>query len=70
VCNPNKISPPLQVVKYCGFIYDTVSVPTLRIPVDKRDRALAIISWVTLRRGSPLSRLCLAVLVGVLQSEV
>jgi hypothetical protein len=70
VCNPHKISPPLQVVKYCGFIYDTVSVPTLCIPVDKRDRAFAIISWVALRQGSPISRLCWAVLVGVLQSLV
>jgi hypothetical protein len=70
VCNPDKISPPSQVVKYCGFLYDTTSVPTLRIPLEKRDRATAIISWAAMRRGRPISRLCVAVMVGVLQSLV
>jgi hypothetical protein len=68
--NPAKVVPPQQEVKYCGLIYDTQSLPTLRIPTDKRDRALAMIDFVLARRGSPLSKLALSVLVGTLQSLV
>jgi hypothetical protein len=29
-----KINPPSQEAKYCGFIYDTRAIPTIRIPLD------------------------------------
>jgi hypothetical protein len=71
ICQKVKTKPPAQVQKYCGFIYDTTGVPTLRIPEDKRGRALAMIEY--LRAGSEereLSRLTLAVVTGLLQSMV
>jgi hypothetical protein len=35
LCNPVKVVPPSQVVKYCGFLYDTTTIPILRIPESK-----------------------------------
>jgi hypothetical protein len=32
--NPKKVNPPMQEAKYCGFIYDTRAMPTIRIPSD------------------------------------
>lgn len=67
--HPKKLVLPQQVVKYCGFLFDTTSVPCLRIPEAKRDRALAICEYLA---QSPAhknwSRLSLAVAVGVLES--
>jgi hypothetical protein len=68
--NPSKVKPPRQTAKYCGFIYDTTGHPTLRIPEDKRDRALTILDYVLSRKQQPLSRLGLSVLYGTLQSLV
>ena len=71
ICQPCKTWPPSQVQKYCGFLYDTVAIPCLRVPQDKADRALATIRY--LRSGAAtnrLSRLTLAVVVGLLQSLV
>jgi len=70
LCNPAKTEPPSHRVKYCGFIYDTSSVPTLEIPPDKRDRALALVVYARTFHGRPFSRLCLAVVIGVLESLV
>jgi hypothetical protein len=71
--NPAKVSPPSQRAKYCGFIYDTRAMPTLCIPSDKRDRALAMIDYMDYmeaRRGGQISRLALSVMTGLLQSLV
>jgi hypothetical protein len=68
--NPTKITPPTKAVKYCGFIYDTTHIPSLRIPTDKRLRALALLKYVLDRSGQAMSRLALAVLYGVLQALV
>lgn len=71
ICQKVKLKAPAQVQKYCGFIYDTRDIPTLRIPEDKRTRALAVIRY--LLAGGPsqrLSRLALSVGVGLLQSLV
>ena len=38
ICQKVKLKAPAQVQKYCGFIYDTRGIPTLRIPEDKRSR--------------------------------
>ena len=46
LCHPKKLVPPTQVAKYTGFLFDTRSIPTLCIPEDKRQRALAMIDFV------------------------
>jgi hypothetical protein len=48
--NPKKLNPPSQEAKYCGFIYDTRAMPTIRIPMDKRDRAIAMIDYLGRRK--------------------
>ena len=71
VCQKVKTKPPAQVQKYCGFVYDTMGIPMLRIPKEKRSRGLAMIQF--LRAGGEsmeLSRLTLAVVTGLLQSMV
>ena len=71
LCHPRKLIPPSQVVKCCGFLFDTTTIPCLRIPVPKRERALAIVQHLL---AAPLSkrwsRLSLAVAAGILKSLV
>lgn len=71
LCHPKKLTPPCQVVKYCGFLFDTTDIPCLRIPITKRERALAIVKHLI---NSPAhrrwSRLSLAVAAGILESLV
>jgi hypothetical protein len=71
LCHPKKLTPPALVVKYCGFLFDSTSIPCLRIPIAKRERALAIVQYL---RAAPLSRrwfrLSLAVAAGLLESLV
>ena len=40
--HPKKLLPPSQQVQYCGFLFNTVSTPCLKIPRPGRDRALTI----------------------------
>jgi hypothetical protein len=70
LCNPKKVVPPAQIVKYCGFLYDSVNIPTLSIPEDKRTRALAIVQYCQSKRQSKFPSLSLAVVTGILQSLV
>jgi hypothetical protein len=35
LCQPKKLMPPSQVVKYCGFLLDSLEIPCLQIPVAK-----------------------------------
>jgi len=71
ICQPVKTSPPAQVQKYGGYIYDTRSTPTLRIPPHKVSRCLSSSRFLLSRtRNAHLSRLSLAVVTGVLQSIV
>ena len=71
ICQRVKTSPPAQVQKYCGMLYDTRKIPTLRVPPNKVSRCLASIDYLLSRpRGGSLSRLSLAVVTGVLQSIV
>ena len=66
-----KVKPPAHVQQFCGFEYDTISVPTIRIPAVKRDHAHALLQYLQRGRGRErLSRLTLAVIVGKLQSLV
>jgi hypothetical protein len=71
ICQKVKCKPPAQRQKYCGFIYDTTEILTLRIPEDKQSHGLAMIHF--LKGGGPtfeLSRLTLVVVTGLLQSLV
>jgi hypothetical protein len=70
ICHPNKLKPPAQIHKYCGFLYDSVGTPKLRMPDNKVVRALALLEF--LMRGSRMVICCLAlaVVVGTLQSLV
>lgn len=69
LCHPGKLCPPSQVQIYTGFIFDTRSIPTLRIPTAKRERALALVEYV-LESQTELSRLALSVVSGTLESMV
>jgi hypothetical protein len=64
--NPSKVTPPAHCVKYCGYLYDTTEIPTLRIPEDKLARSLAILDYVLSQPGE-MSGLALSVVYGTLQ---
>ena len=68
ICQPCKTSPPAQVQKYTGFLFDTRDIPCLRIPESKRQRGLATLAY--LKSIQVVSRLALAVVSGILQSVV
>jgi hypothetical protein len=71
LCHPGKLIPPQQVVKYCGVLLDSRAIPCLRVPVSKRERALAIVDHLLESFMSrEYTRLSLAVAAGVLQSLV
>jgi hypothetical protein len=70
ICQKVKSSPPAQVQKFCGFLYDTSEEPTLLIPDAKISRAQATLTYLQTLGHRPLSRLALAVAVGLLQSLV
>jgi hypothetical protein len=69
LCHPGKLTPPAQVVKYTGLLFDTTGVPKIRIPEYKRAKAAAMVDFAIHRRDR-MSRLGLAVVVGVLESLV
>ena len=70
ICNPRKVIPPSQSVKYCGFIYTSITTPMLSIPEDKRTQALAIFRYCQSQCKKPFPALSLAVVTGILQSLV
>jgi hypothetical protein len=71
ICQPIKTSPPKQVQKFCGMLFDTTGAPTIRIPEEKISRARATIDYVrALNDQGVLSRLTAAVMGGLLQSLV
>jgi hypothetical protein len=35
ICHPTKLKSPSQIQKCCGFLYDSVGTPKLRIPDNK-----------------------------------
>ena len=43
LCHPKTLTPPTQVVEYCGFLMDSRGIPCLCIPVGKRERALVVV---------------------------
>lgn len=68
LCHPKKLVLPSQEVKYCGVLINTAGIPTLKMPVQKRERSLAMLRHVTSRPTKKWSRLALSVLAGVLES--
>ena len=69
--HPKKLVTPQQVVKYCGFVFDTRKSPCLRIPIAKRERAVAMVDYVlSARLDQKFSRLALATVAGVLESLI
>jgi hypothetical protein len=69
LAHPEKLTPPAQQVKYTGLIFDTRATPCLHIPDTKRDKAIAMIGFAE-HYQLKISRLCLAVLIGTLESLV
>jgi len=69
ICQRCKTVPPCQLVKYCGFLYDTTDIPTMLIPEDKITRAISQVAYIQ-RPDVQLSRIGLAITVGNLQSLV
>jgi hypothetical protein len=67
ICHPTIHRPPAQIQKFCGFLYDSVGTPKLRIPDNKVIRALALLEFLTRGSRTVLCRLALAVVVGTLQ---
>jgi nucleoside recognition membrane protein YjiH len=43
IYHPTKLKPPSQILFFCGFLYDSVGTPELRIPDNKVVRALALL---------------------------
>ena len=71
ICQARKTHPPSQVQKFCGLLFDTTSIPTLRIPPEKISRCLATMTYIKqLDLEGKLSRLSLSILSGLLQSLV
>jgi hypothetical protein len=69
LAHPMKLTPPCQEVKYAGFLWNTEGVPTLRIPPYKVAKSLSLIDYA-LDNRQHISRLCLSIVKGVLESQV
>jgi hypothetical protein len=69
LAHPLKLTPPSQEVKYTGFLWNMKAIPTLKVPSYKVDKSITFIDYALDHRDH-LSRLCLAVVKGVLESEV
>jgi len=68
ICQKVKTKPPMQVQKYCGFLYDTCGSPEFWVPPEKQSCALAMIGYLRVEVSSlDISRLTLAVVMGLLQ---
>lgn len=51
ICQPCKMKAPAQVRKHCGFIYDTIGLPTRTLPPSKISKALAYLDYLGHLRG-------------------
>jgi hypothetical protein len=66
-CHRTKLKPPAQIQKCCGFLYDSVGIPKLRIPDNKVVRDLDLLEFLMRGSMTVLCRLALAVVVGTSQ---
>ena len=70
ICQLEKMLPPTQRLKFCCFIYDTRSTPSLPIPEGKVSRTVTMIGFLTHSFKSQFSRLVVSMVVGFFQSLV
>ena len=71
ICQVRKTHPPSHCQKFCGLLFDTSSLPVLKIPEEKLSRCKATIQYIrSLNETFSLSRLSLAIATGLLQSVV
>ena len=71
ICQRVKTSPPTQVQKFCGLLFDIRSNPTIRIPTSKLSRSLAATAYIRLLHDQQaLSRLSALVWGGLPRSLV
>jgi hypothetical protein len=71
ICQKVKTSPPAQIQKFCGLLFDTQGIPKPRMPSSKVSRPLATLDFVVKTNiQGKLSRLAAPVLGGLLQSLV
>ena len=66
ICQPVKTQPPRQWQKYCGFIYDTRSIPTMHIPLAKYTHAQALVTYLLANKDTRFSHLAISSVAGVL----
>jgi hypothetical protein len=45
LCHPGKLTPPAQVVKYTGLLFDTTGVPMICLPEYKCAKAMAMVGY-------------------------
>jgi hypothetical protein len=69
LAHPAKLTPPRQEVKFTGFLWNTEGIPTLRVPSYKVAKLIALIDY-DIDNRTHISRLCLSVVKGVLESQV
>lgn len=70
VIQPVKVELPSQIVRYCGFQYNTTDIPTLEIPDYKLTRASTMVKYLLSGSYTRLARQTLSVCLGNLQSLV
>jgi hypothetical protein len=71
ICQKVKTSPPAQVQKFCGMLYDTITHPCIQIPEAKVSCSLATIELVKCQNlHGQLSHLTVSIMSSLLQSLV
>jgi hypothetical protein len=69
-CHPTKLKPHAHIQKLCGFLYDSDTIPKLRVPDNKIIRAHALLGFLMRGSRTIIYRLALSVVVGTLQALV
>jgi hypothetical protein len=70
LCHPGKLERPSQEVKYIGYKVNTEGIPCLKIPNNKRDKALAMVEKLLDHPKESVSALAFSVITGTLESLV
>jgi len=65
-----KVIPPAQIQRFCGFEFDTRSIPKIAVTAEKQSTAISCIDYLIncQTESTPISKLTLAVVIGKLQS--
>jgi hypothetical protein len=67
ICHLTKLKPRAQIQKLCGFLYDSETIPKLRVLDNKILRALALLGFLVRGSSTVLCRLALEAMVGTQQ---